>query len=110
MCCEEVCTYSDIREIGRNIMKFTKEAAKVAWTADDHMAYYNLPPQMIQHWSYVHELNGYLIELVRLLSIEYRVAMRPLNPLAQSYEYQLDTPTDNKQDCEDHQNQQELGE
>ena len=86
-CCEEVHTSSDIREIERNTMKFTKEAAKVAWTADDHMAYCNLPPQMIQHWSYVYELNGYLMELVRSLSIGYRVAMRPLNPLAQSYEY-----------------------
>ena len=97
-CCEEVHTSSDIREIERNTMKFTKEAAKVVWTADDHMVYCNLPPQMIQHWSYVYELNGYLMELVCSLSIGYRVDIRPLNPLDQSYAHQQDIPTDNKQD------------
>ena len=65
-------------------MKFTQKAAEVMQTVDDHMVYCNLPPQMIQHWTYVHELNGYLMEIVRTLSIGYRAAMWPLNPLAQA--------------------------
>ena len=76
-------------------MKFTTEAAeKVAWTADEHMVYYNLPPMMVQHWTHVHELNGYLMELVRVLSIGHRTANRPLNPLASEY-------MDQKNDIED---------
>lgn len=64
-------------------MKFAaKTAEKVAWTTDQHMACCNLPPAMMQHWTYVYELNGYLMELVRYSSIGYRVANFPLNPLA----------------------------
>ena len=61
---------------------------KVMWTADHHMAYYNLPPMMVQHWSYVHELNGYLMDVVRFLSHRYSTVKRPLNPLAPEYKEQ----------------------
>ena len=70
----------------RTNMKFARETEEVAWTTDEHMAYCNLPNQLVQHWSCVHELNGYLMELVRSLSIGYRVARFPLNPMAPEFE------------------------
>ena len=85
-------------------MKFARESAKVVWTADEHMAYYNLPPQMVQHWTYVHELNGYLMELVRSLSIGYRAAIFPLNPLAPVFECQGKKDTDKNNTTENSQN------
>ena len=70
-------------------MNFTQEAVeKVVWTADQHMAYYNLPPMMVQHWSYVHELNGYLMDVVCILTERYRAVKQPLNPLAPEYIHQ----------------------
>ena len=64
-------------------MKFAIEAGeKIAWTADEHMVCCNLLSMMVQHWTHAHKLNGYLMELVRALSIGYRTANRPLNPLA----------------------------
>ena len=78
-------------------MNFTTESAeKVVWTADGHMEYYNLPPMMIQHWTNVQELNGYLMDLVRFLSIGYRAANRPLNPLASEYIHQKNDKEDIK--------------
>ena len=74
-------------------MKFTRETAEVVWTADEHMAYCNLPPQMIQHWTCVHELNSCLMELVRSLSIGHRVATFPLNPLAPEFECHVEKDT-----------------
>ena len=66
-------------------MKFTPETEeRVVWTADEHMAYYNLPSQLAQHWSYVHELNGYLMEHVKIITNEF-VTRRPLNPPAQEF-------------------------
>ena len=54
----------------RNTMKFTAEATKeVVWMADEHMMHCNLLSMIGQHWSHVHELNRYLIELVRDLAI-----------------------------------------
>ena len=62
-------------------MKFAERVAEqVIWTASDHMAYYNLPPYMIQHWTYVHELNETLKDLVKFLAVGHTAANRPLNP------------------------------
>ena len=64
-------------------MKFTaKTAEEVVWTTDQHIACCNLSLTITQHWAYVHKLNGYLMELVRSLSIGYIVANFLLNPLA----------------------------
>ena len=41
---------------------------------------------MIQNWSHAHELSGCLIGLVKFLDIRFRVAERPLNPLALDYQ------------------------
>ena len=69
-------------------MNLPKEAEqKVMWMADQHMAYYNLLPMMVQHWSYAHELNSYLIEVVQFLSHGCSAEKRPLNPLAPEYIY-----------------------
>ena len=77
-------------------MKFTIEAAeKVVWTANEHIAYCNLPLMMVQYWSYVYELNGYLMDLVCVLSIGYRATKRLLNLLAPEYIYQKDNTEDN---------------
>ena len=85
-------------------MNFTQEAVeKVVWTADQHMAYYNLPPTMVQHWSYVHELNGYLMDVVRFLTRGHRDETQPLNPLAPEYVYQKKRTDTGK---EDHKNQE----
>ena len=40
---------------------------------------------IVQHWLRIHKLNGHLIELVYILSIEYRAVNRPLDPLALEY-------------------------
>ena len=64
------------------------KAETVMWTTDQHMAYYNLPPMMVEHWSYVHELNGYLMDVVRFLSTGYKTGKQPLNPLAPEYIHQ----------------------
>ena len=70
-------------------MKFTAEVAeKVAWTADKHMEYHNLPPIVVQHSTHAYELNGYLIDLVRVLSAGYRTAKRLLNLLASEHMHQ----------------------
>ena len=69
-------------------MKVTERAAEqVIWTASDHMAYYNLPSHMIQHWTYVHELNETLKDLVKFLAVGYTAANRPLNPTATPHIY-----------------------
>ena len=49
--------------------------------ADQHLVYCNLPLCMVQHWSYVNELNECLMELVKFLDMQFRVAEQLLNPL-----------------------------
>ena len=67
-------------------MKVATEAAEnVPWAADWHMVYCNLLLMMVQHWTCVQKLKGYLMELVRVLSIGHRTANGPLNPLALAY-------------------------
>ena len=56
--------------------------------ANKHIAYYNLPLKIIQHWLHAHKLNSYLIELVLEIVIGYRVANRLLNPLAPEHMHQ----------------------
>ena len=83
-------------------MKFTaKTAEEVVWTTDQHIANCNLPPTIMQHWTYVHELNDYLIELVRSLSIGYRVDNFPLNPLAPEH---VPQSMKNNQEGNEHKN------
>ena len=53
---------------------------------------------MVQHWIYVHELNGTLTELVKFLTTEYRVLKQPLNPLASPYVYENEIKKDHKMD------------
>ena len=71
-------------------MKSTEETQKVVWMADQHMEYYNLPQYMVQHWTYVHELNGTLTDLVKFLAIGYKAAIRLLNQLAKPSVYKAD--------------------
>ena len=51
------------------------------------MVNYNLPSHMIQHWTYVHELNETLKDLVKFLAVGYAVVNRPLNPKVIPYIY-----------------------
>ena len=79
-------------------MNRTEQVPKTVWTTDGSMAYYNLPPYMVQHWTYVHELNGALTELVKILTTEYRILKRPLNPLASPYIYEKEIERSHKMD------------
>ena len=70
-------------------MKFPEATQNVLWTVDQHMAYFNLPPFMVQHMTQVQELNGSLIELIKFLTARYIEEQKPLvvkqsslNPLA----------------------------
>ena len=69
------------------------------------MAYYNLPPTMVQHWSYVYELNGYLMDVVRFLTRGHRDATQPLNPLAPEYVYQKKRSDTGKEDYKNQENE-----
>ena len=73
------------------------KAETVMWTTDQHMAYYNLLPMMVEHWSYVHELNGYLMDVVRFLSTGYKTGKQPLNPLAPEFMHQKTKKTTRKE-------------
>ena len=64
--------------------------------AHNHITYYNLPPYMIQHWIYVHELNGTLVDLIKFLAPGYRAAQQQLNPMAMLYKYKQTTENRNK--------------
>ena len=79
-------------------MNRIEQVPKTVWTTDGSMAYYNLPPYMVQHWTYVHELNGALTELVKILTTEYRILKRPLNPLASPYIYEKEIERSHKMD------------
>ena len=64
-------------------IKFVVEVTeKIAQIVDKCKAYYSLLLIVIQYQSYAYEHDGYLIELVLVLTTDYRVANRPLNPLA----------------------------
>ena len=64
-------------------MKFCNEAVdQVLWTATNDMAYFNLPVQMAQHWTNVHELNGALVDVIKFLAKDFKVRHWPLNPTA----------------------------
>jgi len=95
VCVKRIKVHTVVRKIKRGkcalyitMNNTTESAEKVIWTANQHMAYYNLPPMMVQHWSYVHDLNGYLMDIVRFLTRGYRTTTQPLNPLAPEYIYQ----------------------
>ena len=53
---------------------------------------------MVQHWTYVHELNGALTELVKILTTEYRAWKRLLNPIASPYIYEKEIEKGHKMD------------
>ena len=53
---------------------------------------------MVQHWTYVHELNGALTELVKILTTKYRVLKQLLNPLASPYIYEKEIEKGHKMD------------
>ena len=64
-------------------MKFdTGGSEKIMWTMHNNMAYFNLPPCMIEHWDYVHKLNKTLVDLVEFLASDFHVSRRKLNPTA----------------------------
>lgn len=68
-------------------MKFCNEAVDpVAWTATNDMVYYNLPAQMVQHYTNVHEFNGTLVDIIKFLARDFKVRHWPLNPTAPSYD------------------------
>ena len=73
-------------------MKFAEPIQQLIWTADQHMAYFNLPPFMVQHMMQVQELNRNLIELIKFLTTKYIEEQKPLvvkqselNPLAEPF-------------------------
>ena len=45
---------------------------------------------MVQHRTYVYELNRMLMDLVKFLAIGYKAAIRPLNLLAKLAVYKAD--------------------
>ena len=68
-------------------MKFRNdEVDQVLWTATNDMACYNLPSQIVQHWTYVHELNGALVDVCKFLVSDFKVKQWPLNPMAPTFE------------------------
>ena len=73
-------------------MKFPESTQQMLWTADQHMAYFNLLPYMVQHMMQVQELNGSLIELIKFFTTKYIEEQKPLvakqsslNPLADPF-------------------------
>ena len=64
-------------------MKFITDAGEIVMqTMNKNMAYFNLPPRMIEHWQYAHELNRTLVDLVEFLALDHRASRRSLNPTA----------------------------
>ena len=70
-------------------MKFADPIQQLLWTTDQHMAYFNLPPILVQHMMQVQDLNGSLIDLIKFLTEKYIAKQNPLvvkqsdlNPLA----------------------------
>ena len=101
--CAKGATDAKISNISKNAlkieMKFIVETVEeVAQAAIEHIVHYNLSPMMVQCWSHAQELNGYLIELVYLLALGYRVANSQLNPLALDPVHQLNYVEENMQD------------
>ena len=70
----------------KNKMKLISDTGeKVMQMMNDNMTYFNLPPRMIEHWNYAHELNRTLVDLVEFLALNYRASRCKLNLSAAPY-------------------------
>ena len=77
-------------------MKFCNDVInQVLWTATDDMVYYNLPAQMIQHWTDVQQFNGTLVEIIKFLTTDFKVKYWPLRPTASRFEVNVKNDINN---------------
>ena len=49
---------------------------------NENMAYFILPPRMIEYWEHMRELDRILVDLVDLLTLEYCALHHELDPTA----------------------------